>query len=84
MRVTHSRSDTVDPCATTASVARSHIIPGPSRGYSNSSISDVITLRLRRGTTAFVSAFHSESVLMRCAAQSAWMSVAGMPHTFSV
>ena len=33
---------------------------------------------------ADVMALSSDRSLMRCAAQSAWMSVAGTPHTFSV
>jgi len=33
---------------------------------------------------AFTTALRSERFLMRCAAQSAWISVHGMPHTFSV
>ena len=31
-----------------------------------------------------MTALHSDRFLMRCAAQSAWISVAGTPQTFSV
>jgi hypothetical protein len=82
--VTGVRMCTFDPCASTRSRQRSHIIPGPNFGYWNSSISVVIDVWLRFGSTALSTAFDSDRFLMRWAAQSAWMSVAGTPHTFSV
>ena len=39
---------------------------------------------LRLGRMALMTAFTSDRFLMRWAAQSAWISVAGTPHTFSV
>ena len=39
---------------------------------------------LRLGSSAFLTALNSDRFLMRCAAQSAWIAVAGTPHTFSV
>jgi len=39
---------------------------------------------LRLGSSAFVMADSSDRFLMRCAAQSAWISVASTPQTFSV
>ena len=70
------------PC--TFRVQVSHIIPGPYLGYWNSSIRDVMSFWLRRGRIALMIALSSDRFLMRCAAQSAWISVAGTPHTFSV
>ncbi len=38
----------------------------------------------RLGSTALMTAEDSERFLIRCAAQSAGISVAGIPHSFSV
>ena len=65
----------------------SHIMPGPKRGYSNSSISDLtgaLPLRRKRLKSMSVTAVHSDSDWMRCAAHCAPISVHGMPQTFSV
>ena len=75
---------TFDPWASTFSVQTSHIIPGPYFGYWNSSMREVMSFWLRFGRTAFMTALNSDRFLIRCAAQSAWISVAGTPHTFSV
>ena len=72
------------PRASTMSRQRSHIIPGPYLGYSNSSMRLVMSFWLRFGRMAFKPALDSERFLMRWAAQSALISVAGTPHTFSV
>src|SRR5579864_2955181 len=82
--VTTVRMTTSVPAATTLSRQTSHIIPGPYLGYWNSSISDVIAFWLRRGTTALTIALPSDRLLTRWAAQSAGISLTGMPHTFSV
>ena len=63
---------------------RSHIIPGPYLGYWNSSMRLVMSFWFRLGRTALITALTSDRFLMRWAAQSAWISVAGTPHTFSV
>src|SRR6266540_7443889 len=70
-----------DPWHSASSAARSHVIPGPYLGYWNSSIKLVI-LVLPFGRMALVTAFSSERFLIRCAAQSAWIWVAGTPHSF--
>ncbi len=44
----------------------------------------VICFWLRLGMTAFITALNSDRFLMRWAAQSAWIVVAGTPHSFSV
>src|SRR5579884_2343069 len=75
---------TLVPSVSTFSRHTSHIIPGPYFGYSNSSIREVIAFWLWRGSTAFHTALARERFLIRWAAQSAWISVAGTPHTFSV
>ncbi len=66
----------------------SHIMPGPRRGYSNESISVLMTLPLspplRCGISAFLTAVSSDSPLIRCAAHSAESSLQGIPQTFSV
>src|SRR5215213_5725223 len=72
------------PAATTSSRHASHIIPGPRAGYSNSSISDVTPPRRLFGASELHTARPSDRFLIRCAAQSAWMAVAGTPQTFSV
>jgi hypothetical protein len=59
-------------------------MPGPYFGYWNRSISVVISVEPFWGRNAAITAFMIVRFLMRCAAQSAWISVAGMPHTFSV
>ena len=82
--VTGSSMATVVPRASTSSRARSHIIPGPYLGYWNSSMRLVISFWFRLGRTALVIAFISDRFLMRWAAQSAWIDVAGTPHSFSV
>ena len=84
IRVTGASITTLVPCASTRSRQRSHIIPGPSLGYSNSSMSEVMSFWLRRGRSAFHTALASERFLMRCAAKSAVSSVAGSPQAFSV
>jgi hypothetical protein len=53
-------------------------------GYWNSSISDVISVWPRLGVSAFQIALPSDRFLMRWAAQSAWISVASTPQSFSV
>ena len=63
---------------------RSHIIPGPYLGYSNSSMRLAISFWFRLGRRALSTALKSERFLMRWAAQSAGISSAGMPQTFSV
>src|SRR5687768_2652262 len=75
---------TFEPWAATLSRQTSHIIPGPYLGYWNSSMSEAMSFWLRFGSRAFMTALASDRFLMRCAAQSAWISVAGTPHTFSV
>src|SRR5688572_19192511 len=75
---------TLEPCALTFSAHTSHIIPGPYLGYWNSSMRDVISFWFRFGSSAFITAVNSDRFLIRWAAQSAWISVAGTPHTFSV
>ena len=63
---------------------RSHIWPGPRRGYWNS-LSRVLMLVDRLfSDAADRMAFASERFWMRWAAHSARISVHGMPHTFSV
>ncbi len=85
---------TLEPAASTLSRQTSHIIPGPYLGYWNSSISEVMSVALpffrkdidagRESRMAFTPAFHSDMFLMRWAAQSAWMLLAGTPQTFSL
>ncbi len=58
--------------------------PGPNLGYWNSSMRLAISFWLRLGSSALSTALSSDRFLIRCAAQSAWISVAGTPHTFSV
>jgi len=77
-------SSTEPPRSLTCSAQRSHIRPGPDLGYWNSSMRLAMSFWLRRGSSAFSTAENSERFLMRCAAQSAWISVAGTPQTFSV
>ncbi|CAB4604597.1 unannotated protein [freshwater metagenome] len=69
-------------------------MPGPNFGYSNSSMSEVTSVALpffmkgtqsgTASTSALMPAVQSERFLMRCAAQSAWISLAGTPQTFSL
>src|SRR3954452_17790477 len=85
---------TLEPEASTLSRQTSHIMPGPYFGYWNSSISEVMSVALPRfrndsefgseSRMAFTPAFHSDMFLMRWAAQSAWMLLAGTPQTFSL
>ena len=85
---------TFEPAASTLSRQTSHIIPGPYLGYWNSSMSEVMSVALpflrkeshdgSESRMAFTPAFHSDMFLMRWAAQSAWMLLAGTPHTFSL
>ena len=75
---------TVEPWASTFSRQRSHIIPGPYLGYWNSSMRLVISFWFRLGRSAFITALNSDRFLMRWAAQSAGISLAGTPQTFSV
>jgi len=75
---------TSPPCSCTFCAQRSHIIPGPSLGYSNSSISDVMSFWLRLGSTALTTALSSDRFLIRWAAQSDCNSLASRPHSFSV
>jgi hypothetical protein len=75
---------TVPPAERTWSAQRSHIMPGPYLGYWNSSIRLVMSLRLRRGISALITALASDRFLIRWAAQSACSSVAGMPQIFSL
>ena len=72
------------PAASTFSRHASHIIPGPYLGYWNSSISEVISFWFRFGSSALTMAENRERFLIRWAAQSAWMSEAGRPHSFSL
>ena len=65
----------------------SHIIPGPFLGYLNESMSVLITLSLPVALglkTAFQIALLKDKPLIRCAAQSAEISLQGIPQTFSV
>ena len=82
--VSGARISTVPPAARTFSAQTSHIIPGPYFGYWNSSISVVMSVWLRFGRSAFMTALHRTRFLTRCAAQSAGISVTGTPQTFSV
>ena len=75
---------TLVPAASTASRQRSHIIPGPSLGYWNSSMRDVMLFWLRLGRRALKMALVSDRFLTRWAAQSAGISEGGCPQTFSV
>ena len=84
IRRTGCSSRTSDPCSVTSSWHRSHIIPGPYRGYSNSSMRLVMSFWLRRGINEFRIALKRDRFLIRWAAQSAWSSSAGIPQTFSV
>jgi hypothetical protein len=78
----------------TLSRQTSHIIPGPYLGYWNSSMSEVMSVALpffrneshggSESRMALMPAFHNDMFLMRCAAQSAWMLLAGTPQTFSL
>ncbi len=75
---------TLQPRASMRSRQRSHIIPGPSFGYWNSSISEVMSFWLRFGISAFMTAFMNERFLMRCAAKSAGSLLTGTPQSFSL
>ena len=75
---------TVPPAATTFSAQTSHIMPGPSFGYWNSSMRLVISVCLRLGNRALITALRRSRFLMRCAAQSDGICDTFTPHTFSV
>ena len=76
------------PCACVRCAAASHIMPGPFRGYRNEPINVLICLERsfgsRFGSSAFQMALESDSPLIRCAAQSAEISLQLIPQTFSV
>ncbi len=80
----------VPPMSTTWSAHRSHIIPGPYFGYSNSSMRLVTCFDLSRRLPATEdrmgshTALHRDMPLIRCAPQSAEISEAGTAHTFSL
>ena len=84
MVVSRAPISTVPPAALTLSAACSHIMPGPSLGYWNSSMSVVISVWPRLGRIEFIRALRRSRFLTRCAAQSAGISETGTPHTFSV
>jgi hypothetical protein len=84
IRVTRVFISTLVPCSSTRSRQRSHIIPGPSRGYWNSSIREVMSFWLRFGRMALTTAEARDRFFTRWAAQSAGISAGGWPHTFSV
>ena len=81
---------TSTPAFSTRSRHVSHIIPGPSLGYWNSSMRLVTCLaRLRRpparrARSGSHTALNSDMPLMRWAPQSAETSDGGTPHTFSL
>ena len=85
---------TLEPAASTWSRQPSHIIPGPYFGYWNSSISEVMSVALlflrkdshdgSESRIALMPAFQSDRFLMRWAAKSAWIWLAGTPHSFSL
>src|SRR3982075_733581 len=73
----------------TFSAHASHIMPGPLRGYRKELINVLITLvrspfEERCGKSAFLIALPSERPRIRCAAQSAEISLQLIPQTFSV
>ena len=80
----------IPPRASTWSAHRSHIIPGPNLGYSNSSMRLVTCLdgsRRRPATDVRMgshTAFHRDIPLMRWAPQSADISEADTAHSFSL
>jgi hypothetical protein len=82
--ITGASKTTSPPSCSTSSRARSHIMPGPYFGYWNWSINVVIAVCPFCGLRALVIALSSDRFLMRWAAQSAWIVVAGTPHSFSV
>ena len=84
MAASRAPISTVPPAACTLSAQTSHIIPGPYLGYWNSSMRVVISVWLRLGRMAFMTALRRSRFLTRCAAQSAGISATGTPHTFSV
>ncbi len=75
---------TLQPFASTMSRHRSHIMPGPSLGYWNSSISEVMSFWLRRGSREWMTALKSDKFLIRWAAKSAGRLFVGTPHSFSL
>src|SRR3954447_12352866 len=76
------------PSAVVLRAHSSHIMPGPLRGYLKQLIKVLITwfgsFGCFFGRSAFLIALPNERPLMRCAAQSAEISLHGMPQTFSV
>src|SRR5262245_12202088 len=82
--VTGVSMTTADPWPSTSVRHRSHIIPGPCLGYWNSSMRLVMSFWFRLGSTALRTALDSDRFLIRWAAQSDLISVAGTPQTFSV
>ncbi len=80
----------VPPMPTTCSAHRSHIMPGPNLGYSNSSMRLVSCFDLSRrlpATDARIgshTAFHNDMPLIRWAPQSAEISEAETAHSFSL
>src|SRR5207249_11123431 len=86
--VTLQPISSLPPSAFIFSAHASHIMPGPRRGYRNELISVLMTLLrsplYRCGTSAFLIALPRESPLIRCAAQSAEISLQLMPQTFAV
>src|SRR5687767_12825295 len=75
---------TVQPLASTFSVHRSHIIPGPYLGYWNSSMREVISFWFRFGVSALITAPVNDRFLIRWAAKSAGSWSTGTPHSFSL
>ena len=84
MPVSRADISSLPPAACTLSAQTSHIMPGPYLGYWNSSMRVVMSVWLRFGRMALITALRRSRFLIRCAAQSAGMSETGTPQTFSV
>ena len=84
MPVSRADISRVPPAACTSPAQTSHIMPGPYLGYWNSSMRVVMSVWLRLGRMALITALRRSRFLIRWAAQSAGMSATGTPHTFSV
>ena len=84
MAVTGECRCSVPPAACTFSAHTSHIIPGPYLGYWNSSMRVVISVWLRLGRMALMTALRRSRFLMRWAAQSAGICETSTPQTRSV
>src|SRR5260370_15389662 len=87
--LTRAAISILPPIAFTFSAHASHIMPGPLRGYRNELIKVLMTLvrspfEERCGKSAFLIALPSDRPRIRCAAQSAEISLQLIPHTFSV